>query len=79
LHRPSLAPPTDLVLIFSGHLVHGLAVNENADLMGVALEFRLFKPHTNDAPGSSMRPNLPKVRHNASRSTRHISRSLHRE
>ncbi|MHA7865552.1 phytanoyl-CoA dioxygenase family protein [Flagellimonas marinaquae] len=31
------------VLIFSGHLIHGLAVNDNVDLTRVALEFRLFK------------------------------------
>ena len=34
------------VLIFSGHLIHGLAVNDNTDLTRVALEFRLFKPRT---------------------------------
>lgn len=32
------------VLIFSRHLIHGLAVNDNADLTRVSLEFRLFKP-----------------------------------
>lgn len=31
------------VLIFSGHLIHGLAVNDNSDKTRVALEFRLFK------------------------------------
>ncbi len=31
------------VLFFSSHLIHGLAVNEEADLTRVALEFRLFK------------------------------------
>ena len=31
------------VLIFSGHLIHGLAVNDNADLTRVASEFRLFQ------------------------------------
>lgn len=30
-------------LIFSPHLIHGLAVNEEDDLTRVALEFRLFK------------------------------------
>jgi hypothetical protein len=31
------------VLIFSSHLIHGLAVNDESDLTRVALEFRLFK------------------------------------
>lgn len=31
------------VLIFSSHLIHGLAVNNNADMTRVALEFRLFR------------------------------------
>jgi ectoine hydroxylase-related dioxygenase (phytanoyl-CoA dioxygenase family) len=31
------------VLIFSSHLIHGLATNEEADKTRVALEFRLFK------------------------------------
>ena len=31
------------VLIFSGHLIHGLAVNDNEELTRVAVEFRLFK------------------------------------
>ncbi len=31
------------VLIFSGHLIHGLAVNDEKDKTRVALEFRLFK------------------------------------
>ena len=31
------------VLIFSSHLIHGLATNEEDDLTRVALEFRLFK------------------------------------
>lgn len=31
------------VLIFSSHLIHGLAKNEEEDLTRVALEFRLFK------------------------------------
>jgi hypothetical protein len=31
------------VLLFSSHLIHGLAVNEEEDLTRVALEFRLFK------------------------------------
>ena len=31
------------VLIFSGHLIHGLAVNDNYDKTRVALEFRLLK------------------------------------
>ena len=31
------------VLIFSGHLIHGLAANDNTDKTRVALEFRLFK------------------------------------
>ncbi len=31
------------VLIFSSHLIHGLAVNDEADMTRVALEFRLFK------------------------------------
>ena len=31
------------VLIFSSHLIHGLAVNDNTDKTRVALEFRLFK------------------------------------
>jgi hypothetical protein len=31
------------VLIFSSHLIHGLAVNEETDKTRVALEFRLFK------------------------------------
>jgi hypothetical protein len=31
------------VLMFSGHLIHGLAVNSNLDLTRVALEFRLLK------------------------------------
>lgn len=31
------------VLMFSGHLIHGLAVNEEIDKTRVALEFRLFK------------------------------------
>jgi ectoine hydroxylase-related dioxygenase (phytanoyl-CoA dioxygenase family) len=31
------------VLIFSSHLVHGLAINEEEDTTRVALEFRLFK------------------------------------
>lgn len=31
------------VLIFSSHLIHGLAINEELDTTRVALEFRLFK------------------------------------
>ena len=31
------------VLIFSGHLIHGLAINNEEDKTRVALEFRLFK------------------------------------
>jgi hypothetical protein len=31
------------VLVFSGHLIHGLAINEEEDSTRVALEFRLFK------------------------------------
>ena len=31
------------VLIFSGHLIHGLAINNEFDKTRVALEFRLFK------------------------------------
>lgn len=31
------------VLIFSGHLIHGLAINNEKDKTRVALEFRLFK------------------------------------
>jgi ectoine hydroxylase-related dioxygenase (phytanoyl-CoA dioxygenase family) len=31
------------VLIFSSHLVHGLAINEESDTTRVALEFRLYK------------------------------------
>jgi hypothetical protein len=31
------------VLIFSGHLIHGLAINNEDDKTRVALEFRLFK------------------------------------
>jgi hypothetical protein len=31
------------VLLFSSHLIHGLAINEEEDLSRVALEFRLFK------------------------------------
>lgn len=31
------------VLIFSGHLIHGLAINNEYDKTRVALEFRLFK------------------------------------
>ncbi|ADQ17658.1 phytanoyl-CoA dioxygenase family protein [Leadbetterella byssophila] len=31
------------VLFFSGHLIHGLAVNAEPDMTRVALEFRLFK------------------------------------
>lgn len=31
------------VLIFSSHLIHGLAINEETDKTRVALEFRLFK------------------------------------
>lgn len=31
------------VLLFSSHLIHGLAVNEEPNLTRVALEFRLFK------------------------------------
>ncbi len=31
------------VLIFSGHLIHGLAINNEHDTTRVALEFRLFK------------------------------------
>lgn len=31
------------VLIFSGHLIHGLAINNEEDITRVALEFRLFK------------------------------------
>jgi hypothetical protein len=31
------------VLVFSSHLIHGLAINEEKDLTRVALEFRLFK------------------------------------
>jgi ectoine hydroxylase-related dioxygenase (phytanoyl-CoA dioxygenase family) len=31
------------VLVFSSHLIHGLAINEEQDLTRVALEFRLFK------------------------------------
>jgi ectoine hydroxylase-related dioxygenase (phytanoyl-CoA dioxygenase family) len=31
------------VLIFSSHLIHGLAVNDEANKTRVALEFRLFK------------------------------------
>jgi hypothetical protein len=31
------------VLVFSSHLIHGLALNEEADKTRVALEFRLFK------------------------------------
>jgi ectoine hydroxylase-related dioxygenase (phytanoyl-CoA dioxygenase family) len=31
------------VLIFTPHLVHGLATNEEQDKTRVALEFRLFK------------------------------------
>lgn len=31
------------VLIFSSHLVHGLALNDNPDITRVALEFRLFR------------------------------------
>ena len=34
------------VLIFSGHLIHGLALNENPDLTRVSLEFRLYKSPT---------------------------------
>lgn len=33
------------VLIFSSHLVHGLAINDESDVTRVALEFRLFKKH----------------------------------
>jgi len=29
--------------MFSGHLIHGLAINEETDKTRVALEFRLFK------------------------------------
>jgi len=32
-------------LIFSSHLIHGLAINEESDITRVALEFRLFKRH----------------------------------
>lgn len=35
------------VLIFSSHLIHGLAVNDEDDLTRVALEFRLFKKTEN--------------------------------
>lgn len=31
------------VLMFSSHLIHGLAVNDEVDITRVALEFRLFK------------------------------------
>lgn len=31
------------ILVFSSHLVHGLAVNDEKDLTRVALEFRLFR------------------------------------
>ena len=31
------------VLIFSSHLIHGLAINEEADTTRIALEFRLFR------------------------------------
>jgi len=31
------------ILVFSSHLVHGLAVNDERDLTRVALEFRLFR------------------------------------
>jgi hypothetical protein len=31
------------VLVFSSHLIHGLAINEEADITRTALEFRLFK------------------------------------
>jgi ectoine hydroxylase-related dioxygenase (phytanoyl-CoA dioxygenase family) len=31
------------VLIFTSHLIHGLAVNEEPDTTRVSLEFRLFK------------------------------------
>jgi hypothetical protein len=31
------------VLVFSSHLIHGLAINDEQDLTRVALEFRLFK------------------------------------
>lgn len=34
-------------LIFSSHLIHGLAINSEDDLTRVALEFRLFKKNTN--------------------------------
>jgi ectoine hydroxylase-related dioxygenase (phytanoyl-CoA dioxygenase family) len=31
------------VLLFSSHLIHGMAINAEDDLTRVALEFRLFK------------------------------------
>lgn len=31
------------VLMFSSHMIHGLAINEESDVTRVALEFRLFK------------------------------------
>ena len=31
------------VLLFSSHLIHGLATNDEEDTTRVALEFRLFK------------------------------------
>ena len=31
------------VLMFSGHLIHGMGVNNEEDITRVALEFRLFK------------------------------------
>ncbi len=33
----------DEVLLFSSHLIHGMAINAEEDLTRVALEFRLFK------------------------------------
>lgn len=41
LERPEV--PYQSVLVFSPHLIHGLAINQQEDITRVSLEFRLFR------------------------------------
>jgi Phytanoyl-CoA dioxygenase (PhyH) len=43
LHRPPVGDGE--VIVFSSHLIHGCAINEQEDTTRVALEFRLFRNH----------------------------------